>query len=359
MAFPMAGKSELITVKLADIAKKAGVSTMTVSRVLNNKPHVNVETRKRILRIATELEYAPNIPARSLSTGRSKMLGLVVGSIHSEYLLEIIRGVSDETQAQGYNMILLTSGQNSKDELTQVTYLMGGLVEGILMVLPTEADRFMGVLCKDNLPCILIDHRSVEYALPMVKASNQAGMHEATRYLLQLGHRRIGYIKGILGDGTSLERFSGFCDALEEAGIPVNDELVRQGDYESPSGESHGLELLQMEEPPTAIIASNDQMAMGVLSAAHKLSLKVPEQVSIMGFDDIPMAARTIPPLTTVHQPLYEMGRKAVMMALNTIRNGRLEVKEEILPTRLVIRSSTGMVDPQTMQTQHSVIKNR
>jgi LacI family transcriptional regulator len=337
-------------IRLSHIADQAGVSMMTVSRVLNNQAHVKVDTRQRVLRVANELGYTPHASARALSTGKTRMIGLVVGSITSEYLLEIIRGVTDETRQLGYNLVLITSGHNREDELTQVTYLMGGLVDGILLVLPREADRFLKLVSNHNLPSVIIDHRSNEVNLPMVRAANREGMKEMTRFLIQLGHQRIGYIKGIQGDGTCHERLLGYQEALAEAGFSYFEELVRQGDYEAYSGEISSSELLLMNEPPTAIIASNDQMAFGVMATAHRLGLHIPEQLSIVGFDNIPSSARMVPPLTTVHQPLYDMGREAVRMAVAGIEGEAITGRVMVLPTRLVIRSTTGL--PRDKKTQ-------
>lgn len=341
-------------VKLSDIAENAGVSMMTVSRVLNNRPHVNVDTRQHVLRVANELGYKPNASARALSTGRTGMLGLAVGSIMSEYLLEIIRGVSDQSRQQGYNLVLITTGQNSSDELTQISYLMGGLVDGLLLVLPREVDRFLTLVGSHNLPSVLIDHRSSQIDLPMVRAANREGMKEATRFLIQLGHYRIGYITGIAGDGTSQERLRGFQDALLEAGLVLRDELIKQGDYEAQSGEKCTHEFLAMTDPPTAIIASNDQMAYGAMAAAHQRGVHIPQDLSILGFDDIPSSTRMIPALTTVRQPLYEMGCEAVKMAIAALQGEDIHEKIVVLPARLVIRNTTALAKDWKNQAAYS-----
>ena len=196
-------------------------------------------------------------------------------------------------------------------------------------------------MSQNRLPCILIDHRSLEATLPSVRADNRAGMHQATRYLVQLGHRRIGFIKGIAGHGTSLDRYLGYQDGLGEAGLEENPELVRQGDYEETGGVRCARDLLGLGDPPTAILASNDQMAVGVLAAALEMRVQVPDQLSVIGFDDIPLARRVFPTLTTVHQPLEEMGCEAVRMALDSLEGGLPSLSVRLVPTHLVIRRST------------------
>ena len=330
-------------VKLEDIARQAGVSVMTVSRVLNNHAHVNVDTRTRVLKTTSEMGYVPHASARALASGKTHMLGLVVGALQTEYIYEIMRGVSDETRDQGNNLVLVTSGQNQEQELKQISHLMGGLVDGIMLILPREAGPYLEALSRQDLPIILIDHRSLSDRLPSVRANNLEGMKEATRYLIQLGHRRIGYIKGIADQGTTIERLIGYQQALKDAGLEEDVDLIRQGDYEQPSGVRCTYELMELPSPPTAIIASNDQMASGVLSAAHELNLSIPDDLSVIGFDDIPSSAHLIPPLTTVHQPMYEMGREAVRMVLTGVRGEDLPGDPRLLPTYLVIRSTTGL----------------
>lgn len=316
---------------------------MTVSRVLNNHAHVSSETRTRVLTAANELGYVPAHFPRSTSAEKTRMLGLVVGSMVSEYIYEIFKGVNDEIREQKYDMVLVTSGQSDQNELNQITRLMGGIVDGIMLVLPREAARYLEVLRFQELPIVLIDHRSSSDRLPSVRATNLEGMAEATRYLIQLGHRRIGYIKGIADMGTTIERYQGYLKALREYGLEEDLELVRQGDYEPPSGMRCGYELMSLARPPTAIIASNDQMAFGLYAALKEKGLAIPEDVSVIGFDDIPSAAYQVPPLTTVYQPLYEMGRTAVRMVISAISGERLSQGPRYVSTHLVIRSSTSL----------------
>ncbi len=330
-------------VRLQDIARRAGVSMMTVSRVLNNHAHVNPETRTKVLKTANELGYVPHATARALASGKTRMLGLVVGALYSEYVFEIMRGVNDETREQSNNLVLVTSGQSQEHELKQISHLMGGMVDGIMLVLPREAAPYLEVLSTQELPIVLIDHRSTTDRLPAVRATNFEGMHEATRYLIQLGHRRIGYIKGIADQGTTIERYRGYLQALKDAAIDYDEDLIRQGDYEQSSGYRCTHELMEFPDPPTAIIASNDQMAFGAYSAIREMDLVIPEDVSLIGFDDVPSSATQYPPLTTVHQPLYEMGRTAVRMVISAIRGEPLIAGPKYVPTHLVIRSSTGL----------------
>lgn len=322
---------------------------MTVSRVLNNHSQVNAETRARVLRVANQLGYVPHAYAKALASGHTHMIGLVAGNIKSEYVLEVIRGVGDETIAVGYNMILITSGQNQEQELTQVSRLMGGMVDAILMILPVEADLYLPFLDRNRLPCILIDYRAENVHLPSVRLTDREGMQEATRYLIQLGHKRIGYIKGLSDMGTTRERYNGFVDSMLKAGLEIREEYVCQGDYEPKSGYDFTKQMMSCSVAPTAIIASNDQMAFGVLEAARDMKIPVPEELSVVGFDDIPTSAKVFPPLTTVHSPIYEMGKTAVHMALDGIQSRLSEQEVRYLSTHLVIRSSTRLAPGLTL----------
>lgn len=326
---------------LADVAKHAGVSTMTVSRVLNGSDTVSTKTRARVLEAIEQVGYVPNMLARSLASGRSRLIGLVVWELTSSYFTEIVRGVCQEADASGFHTVLHTSGPNQDRELSLVSSMLGGLVDGLLLVLPRNGERYVELLQKEQLPCVLIDNRSLHADLPTVQATNEAGAFAATQHLIELGHRRIACITGNMQFGCGLQRLDGYRRALEEAGIPFDPALVRHGDFSQPAGYVCAQELLALSPRPTAIFASSDPMAMGVYTAAYEAGLSIPDQLSVVGFNDTPEVLQMRPQLTTVHQPIFEMGGEAVRLLQQLLDAPAAATPIVELPTHLVVRQST------------------
>lgn len=314
---------------------------MTASRVFNNRPGVGPETRQVVLRVARELGYVPNLPARSLASGRSMMLALVVWDVTSPYFAEVIRGVAHETQELGYHLILHTSGPDQKHEMGLVASLLGGLTDGLVLVLPREAERYLELLSAQTFPSVLLDHRHVDTSLPCVRATNLAGAREAMQHLIELGHQRIGFITGAMDFGSALDRLRGYKEALEDAEIPFDPKLVCNGDFTQASGHHAASDLLALNGRPTAIFASNDLMAFGAMAAAMSMGLRIPEDVSVVGFDDVPVSTLVYPPLTTVRQPLFEMGCRTVDLLVALINAEPIAERTLVLPTKLIVRGTT------------------
>jgi LacI family transcriptional regulator len=339
-------------VTIIDVAKEAGVSFATVSRVLNDGVNVKPEKRERVLRAIKRLGYTTNLQARSLRGGRSHLIGLVVRDLGTAYIGEIIRGVDLELAANKYDMMLYTTHRRQTQERAYVTALTRSMTDGLLLVLPRHPETYLKTLRQRKFPHVLIDHQGIDERGPAVGATNRAGAYDATRYLLALGHRRIGFITGAMSLGCSRERLDGYHAALRDHGVAAEPELVREGDFSQPRGYAEAIELMNFENPPTAIFASNDVMAFGAMEAARERGLRIPGDISILGFDDIPQAAQVHPPLTTVRQPLEEMGRRAAKMLLEIMENLRAAPREFSriserraekieLPTELVVREST------------------
>jgi LacI family transcriptional regulator len=327
-------------VTIVDVAREAGVSYATVSRVINNKGYINPETREKVLRAVTKLGYVVNQQARSLAGGRSQVVGLVVRDLGTSYIGEIIHGIDEELANASYDLMLYTTHRRKTRESTYVATLTQGLADGLLLVLPREPGAYIETLRRHGFPYVLIDHQGIDEAGPSVGATNRQGGYDATRYLLELGHRRIGFITGSLDLGCSIDRMAGYHAALAESGVPADPALIRQGDFMQPAGYAGARELLMLPQRPTAIFASNDVSAFGVMEAARDCGLRIPEDISIVGFDDIPQASHVNPPLTTVRQPLEQMGRVATRMLLETIVDRQRPVARVELPTELVLRAS-------------------
>jgi LacI family transcriptional regulator len=327
-------------VTIVDVAREASVSYSTVSRVINNKS-VTADKRERVLRAMAELGYVANLQARSLAGGKSNIIGLLVHSLTVEYFGEIARGVDDELASVHYDLMLYTTHRRKGRESAYVTKLTRQLVDGLLLVLPRNAEAYLETLRYRRFPHVLIDHQGLGGVdVPSVGATNWQGAYDATRYLIDLGHRRIGFITGDMTLGCARDRLKGYQDALRDAGLPTNPTLVREGDFLQPQAFQCANELLDLPEPPTAIFASNDVSAFGAMDAARERGLRIPASISVIGFDDTPQAAQSHPMLTTVRQPLTEMGRVAAKLLLAYVADPDLPAQRIELPTELILRQS-------------------
>jgi len=328
-------------VTIHDVAREAEVSYATVSRVVNNKDSIVPEKRARVQAAMERLGYVPNLQARKLAGGRAQVVGLVLHDLWSSYVVEILRGIDEELAAAEYDLMLYTSRRRAANESAHVTALTQGLAEGLLLLLPHGLDAYVERLQQRHFPFVVIDQAPAQGNVPAVHATNRQGACDAVRHLLQLGHRRIGFITGDLAVDSARTRLEGYRAALSESGVHVDPELVVEGDFLAPRALVAARELLQLRDPPTAIFASNDVSAFSVLDAAHERGLRVPEDLSVVGFDDIPQAAYVRPMLTTVRQPLEDMGRVAARMLLSAMRPPHAVRSGVELPTHLVVRGST------------------
>lgn len=333
---PVAAPQEIT---IFDVAREANVSYSTVSRVINNKG-VSVEKRERVLRAMADLGYVANLQARSLAGGKSNIIGLLVHSLTVEYFGEIARGVDEELAAEEYDLMLYTTHRRKGRESAYVTRLTRNLVDGLLLVLPRNAEAYLETLRHRRFPHVLVDHQGLSFDVPSVGATNWQGGYDGTRYLTELGHRRIGFITGDMALGCARDRLAGYQQALTDAGIPIDPELIREGDFMQPRGFECANELLDLSSPPTAIFASNDVSAFGAMEAVRHHGLCIPDDVSILGFDDIPQAAQMYPSLTTIRQPLAEMGRAATQLLFTYINEPDAPIKRLELPTELIVRRS-------------------
>ncbi len=332
------------TVTLADVAVHAGVSKMTVSKVVNRKPGISEATRTRVLESVETLGYTVHASARALAAGRADTLGVLLPDLYSQYISEILRG-SDEV-ALGAGQELLISTTRVRHEQRNIGRFSPGLVDGLLIVLPNSLQSYERALNTLRLPVVVIapgeEEASENPQFPSVDADHYTGARLAMDHLLSLGHRRIGFISSTTHSAPSLKRLRGYREGLLTAGIALDRDLEATGDFTQQTGFRAARTLLALPEPPTAIFAINDVSAFGAIEAVKDWGLRVPEDVSVIGFDDIPQASQVYPPLTTIRQPLLEMGAAGTRQLLNLIHGVGAVSDTLILPTELIVRSSTG-----------------
>ncbi len=331
--------------KIAELAAAAGVSIPTVSKVLNHRPDVAPTTRERIERIIAETGYVHSRATRPQIDGQTKQTYLIdlisPDALDSEYGLEILRGIEEILNQTEYRIALYSMHDNTFRERHWQSKVTNKTTDGALLFTTRDRTRHIERLRKQRIPFVVIDDTlQLEPDIPSVGATNWVGGLMAVEYLLGLGHRRIATITGTPTHMTSRARLAGYNAALEMQGIAMDPALIRPGNFGHESGYQETLALLDLPEPPTAIFAANDEQTTGVYRALYARDVHVPKDMSVIGFDDIPSAARMSPPLTTIRQPLREMGRTATQMLLRLIAGETLENKRIELATSLVQRES-------------------
>lgn len=327
-------------VTITQVAEQAGVSAMTVSNVLNGKPGASEETRRRVQEVAERLGYQSSFAARSLKAGRSGLIGVLTLDLTTQYGLEIVRGIADELASAERELLINATYQDAAREMDRIEFLSRGLVDGVLMIAPVLESETVELLRRKNIPCVVVDPRDQDVALPRVIVDNYEGMRRGTEYLLSLGHTRVAYIRGESDMDSSAIRFQGFKDAMTLAGIEIDPQLVVDCDFTYTHGFQTASALIA-EHRPTAITAGADLIALGAVDAARALGLSVPDEFSVLGFDDLPQASQSFPGLTTVRQPLHEMGQTAARALLSLLDGQRLLLDRMQLPTELIVRGTT------------------
>lgn len=339
----MARKKSAHEVTIVDVAEASGVSYSTVSRVVNNKENVKKETRERVLRAMEELGYEANLQARSLAGGRTNIIGLLVVDLATQYMSAIIRGMDEVLAANRRELVLYTTHHRLSKESAYVNMLARGVADGMVIVLPREPESYLSALRQRDFPYVLFDQMSINEHDLSVTAANEEGGYAATRHLIDLGHQHIGMITGLMDMVSARHRLDGYRKALDDHGIPYDEELVYEGDFTEASGVCGAEYLLALPQPPTAVFASNDESAVGFMEVLRARNLRVPDDISIVGFDDVPIAKLVTPQLTTVRQPLVEMGRRAMQMLIDLIEKPEEKQHSIVLPTELIVRESTAV----------------
>lgn len=328
---------------IKDIARLAHVSHSTVSRALQNSRLVNPETAEKIRRVARESGYRASAVARGLVMKRTRTIGLVVTTIADPFACEVVSGIEQAANDHGYSVFLADSNADPEREQKVVQELAERRVDGIVVTSSRVGALYLPLLSEMRVPIVLVNNQHPGEFVHSVMIANLEGSREAARHLIELGHRRIAYLGDQFGYQSDTERFEGYREALEAAGIPLQPELAVHGDGKPEEANSAMGKLLALAEPPTAVCCYNDMSALGAMQAIHQHGLRVPEDISLVGFDDLFIASYTQPPLTTVRQPMRKMGLLAMESLFQLMSGEGTEIRIKVQP-ELIVRGSTGRV---------------
>jgi LacI family transcriptional regulator len=326
---------------IADVAKRAGVSKMTVSRVINHSGYTSQETRERVEQAVAELGYVPNVLARSLRFKKTRTIALVLTDITNPFFTTLARGVEDAASEQGFSVIFCNTDESEVDEAEYLNVLVQKQVDGLLWVPASCASKSAVFLQDRSVPFVVLDRRLPDVRVDTVRCDSEQGAYELTHHLITLRHRRIAILSGPPEVTTSADRVAGYRRALGE--VDISEMRVYYGPFTQAGGYHMMHEALVVDPPPTAILAANNFIAIGAVQALREAGLCVPEDVSLVTFDDLPYAAVFEPFLTVANQPAYEMGRLATALLLQRLSGeGPPDVQQIILPMELIVRRSSG-----------------
>lgn len=327
-----------MSVTIKDVAKLANVSAMTASRVINNSGMISEATRERVVNAIHELKYTPNVVARTLAVQSSKIASLIVPDIANPFFSELIKTAEVEMAKFGKSIFICDTDWHSDKEREYVSSSLGRMYDGIIIVTPRMSDKELEEINK-QIPLVVVDRCMSETDVKYVYVDNYQGAYNATEYLIKAGHSKIGYIRGWEDVLNTKRREQGYADALRDYGIPFREDYIHVGDYREKSGYGAFRHFLELSAKPTAVFASNDMMAYGFISACIQNGLSVPDDISVMGFDDIKLFFEHVPGLSTVRHPLVPMIKKAVHLLFGDSKTN-LDEFDNNLKTDLVIRQS-------------------
>lgn len=331
-----------MTPTLEEVAQIAGVSRSTVSRVINNHPNVRAETRERVWQAIQECGYQPHAVARSLVTNRTRIVGMVIPETVTTLFTDpffplLLQGATEACNTHHYQLLLSLFNDPAGQEKTYQRVMRSGYVDGVIVASASLQDPVIPSLLRDGIPFVSVG-RHPDEQINYVDVDNVNGARMAVEHLIQLGHRRIGTITGPLDMTSGQDRLQGYRQALAAHNLPIEEELIVEGDFREGGGVT-GMQRL-LSASPSAVFVASDIMALGALKALREENLRVPQDISLVGFDDIPLASALEPPLTTVRQPVRRMGTLAVEMLLDLIEHPGAGPRRIVLPTQLVIRKS-------------------
>jgi LacI family transcriptional regulator len=327
---------------IKDVARKAGVAPITASRVINQSGYVSDETRRRVEAAIEELGYVPNRVARSLRSKQTHTLALVLTDITNPFWTTVARGVEDVASEAGFSVILCNTDETESKEYDYVRVLLQKQVDGFLLVPAHSAARSVSLILKQAVPLVVLD-REVSTPVDNVRCDSEGGAYLLTRHLIDLGHRRIGMLSGPAAVSTAEERVAGYRRALVEAGLGADDRLIIYGAFTQEGGYHMAQQVLALTPSPTALFAANNFIAIGAFKALREAGLRVPEDIALVAFDDLPSAFTLEPFLTVAAQRAYDMGRRATRRLLDHLGAEPPSAPEEIvLPTDLIVRWSSG-----------------
>ena len=330
---------------IRDVAKRAGVAPITVSRCINNSGYCSPEVRARIEAAVAELGFVPNRLATGLRSKRTNTLALVLTDITNPFFTTIARGVEDIASEAGFTVIFCNTDESLAKEQKYLQMLLEKRVDGILLVPALNGIDSVNLIKKQGTPIVVIDRRLPDLQTDVVRCDSEGGAHDLTHLLISLGHRDIAILNGPRGVSTAKDRLAGYRRALAEAGIPKNKEYELFGAFTQESGFDMAHHVMEEAEKPTAIFAANNFIAFGAIKALQEMNLRVPEDIAVVGFDDLPASLVTFPFLTVAAQPAYEMGKKAIEILLDRL-DGKMpdQFQEVVLPAEIVVRKSSGEV---------------
>lgn len=331
---------------MKQVAEKAGVSTSTVSHVLNNTRIVSPDARARVQAAIADLRYIPSAVARSLKNDRTHTLGMMIPNNSNPYFAEVIQGVEDAAFKFGYNIILCNSYDEPKKQAAYIRVLLEKRIDGLILMASGSDEELSRLLADEDLPKVLVDREISGVQADVIQADHEQGAYLATKYLLDLGHTAIACVSGPKDLLSSRDRVSGYLRALREYGVKFRLDCLVNSDFTSQGGYLAFQQLLALPQRPSAIFVSNDLMAIGGLCAASAAGIRIPDQLSVVGYDDIALASFSTPPLTTIAQAKHEIGVVTARALVERIMNPDLPLKREKLSTQLIVRGSTMRYQP-------------
>lgn len=326
---------------IKDVAARAGVSSATVSHVINNTRYVSDAVRQRVQKAMDDMEYRPNVLARSLRKGKTKTLGLILPDSSNPFYAELGHALENSAFLNKYNIILCNSDSSIDREHLYFDLLLDKQVDGIILDTEEKYPQDIKKRLPAEYPIVLVDRDFSENIFDTVLTDNTLGGYLATRYLIELGHRRIACVTGTMNLLGAVDRLQGYKKALAEFGISESPDLIYHGDFTAGSGHKAAHRLLKLPELPTAVFVGNDMMAIGFSRSSIEMRFKVPEDISIVGFDNLELSMYMHPTITSFAQPKEEIGEKAIQLLLDRIENPKLPPRRILVPPRLIIREST------------------
>jgi LacI family transcriptional regulator len=345
---------------IREVAKLAGVSPISVSRVVNKNDYVSEETKKRVESAIRQLGYVPNILARGLRSRRTCTLGLILTDITNPFWTTVARGAEDVASTSGFSIIFGNSDESEEKQNEYLNLLVQKQVDGVLLVPVGNSVASIRLLQRKEIPVVVLDRRLVGVRADVVGSDSEGGAFQLMQLLISLGHRRVAMLCGPRGVSTAEDRVAGYTRALREAGLPVDPELIHYGNFTVESGYAMVKNIVAENPRPTALFAGNNFIAIGALKALRDLALSVPEDMAVVGFDDLPATITVDPILTAAKQPAYEMGSQAAELLIKRLSgNKSMKYQEIILPTEIVIRQSSGKkICSSGSDFTHASIKN-
>jgi len=327
---------------IVDVARRAGVSISTVSRVLNGRDHVNEDVIARVRQAAQELQYQPSRAARALRAKQTTIIGLLITDIQNPFFTALVRGVEDVAQRNGFSLILCNSDEDPQKERQYIEVLCAEQVAGAIITPTREQQRTLKLFQEHNVPIVTVDRKVKGNEIDAVLVDNQRGAREATAHLIDNGYRRIGIISGPITTTTGRERLEGYRQALRDAGVEHDLSLERMGSFKEESGRQLTCELLDLEQPIDALFVANNLMTLGALTALHERHKRIPEDIGIVGFDEMQWSSLSAISLTTVTQPVYEIGSTAALRLFQRLQSPAVLTRQEIvLAPTLRVRDSS------------------